>query len=248
MPIIESRGSASARGFGLFSTNAPIATLKTYTFPAGTSTFTVPAGTTSLVSVTGKGADGSSSGSMGLGSLGNIITTTSGGGFSTSTQDWSNLWAIANSIVAIGSGGTSSSYKYTGSYRYYYLSHVDDVTNYFSDMGSFSHDLYCYGTPTVSVGYGAPLSGLITANYLNSIGGVSVISIYTPNVIGGGGDGASTTGFGLTFSGGGSSGTFPYITGYPAPGPTTYNNVAVTPGATYTVVNSNSLTITYYAT
>lgn len=248
MPIIESRGSASARGFGLFSTNAPIATLKTYTFPAGTSTFTVPAGTTSLVSVTGKGADGSSSGSMGVGSLGNIVTTTSGSGSSTSTQDWSNIWAIANSIVAIGSGGTSSSYKYTGSYTYFYVFHVDSGTNYFSTVASASHDLYCYGTPTVSVSYGAPLSGLVTADYINSIGGTSVISIYTPNIISGGGSGADTTGFGLTFSGGGSSGTFPYITGYPAPGPTTYNNVAVTPGATYTIVNSNSLTITYYAT
>lgn len=49
-------------------------------------------------------------------------------------------------------------------------------------------------------------------------------------------NGADTTAFGYTFPG-----------GIEVPASTfTYNNVPVTPGTTYTIVNNGSVTITYY--
>jgi hypothetical protein len=58
--------------------------------------------------------------------------------------------------------------------------------------------------------------------------------------------GTATTGFGKTFSGGTLTGTIPYRTAVPAP-TTTFTNVAVTPGASYSIVvpSGGSLTITY---
>jgi hypothetical protein len=53
-----------------------------------------------------------------------------------------------------------------------------------------------------------------------------------------GANGVATTGFGLTFPGG--------TTITPAAPTTTFTNVAVIPGTTYTISNSGSLTITYY--
>lgn len=59
--------------------------------------------------------------------------------------------------------------------------------------------------------------------------------------------GTATTGFGRTFPGGTLTGTEPYRTTV-APSTTTFTNVAITPGATYSIVvpSGGSLTISYY--
>lgn len=62
-----------------------------------------------------------------------------------------------------------------------------------------------------------------------------------------GSNGTATTGFGKNFPGGTLTGSEPYRTAV-APSTTTFTNVAVTPGTTYSIVvpSGGSLTISYY--
>lgn len=71
--------------------------------------------------------------------------------------------------------------------------------------------------------------------------------IVSANYIELGSDGTATTGFGKTFPGGTLTGSEPYRTTV-APPTTTFTNVAITPGTTYSIVvpSGGSLVISYY--
>jgi hypothetical protein len=99
--------------------------------------------------------------------------------------------------------------------------------------GNYTIDGTCYITGN---GGGYPSTDKI-ANTVSGGGGIGQWRIYAPSYYIDPTTGASTTGFSLTFPGG---------TGG-APGTTTFNNVTVTPGNTYTISNNGALTIQYYA-
>jgi hypothetical protein len=239
MPLISRRGGAAARGFGLFGRQR---VLTTFTFPAGTSTWTAPGGVTSLVSAVGKGSDGVSD------------YTTGGGG---------PIWRVyfGNSGVNL-SGGSAPPAPI--SYDTIYSNMMSVVNNINNATGIIAYNHTAFGFIRIAfdnkwseliypnVGYGGqivagsatyswalPTSGALTwsAGYANQQFNADVS--YTFYISGS--SGSNTTGFALSFSGGGYSGG----TGTPASN-TTYNNVSVIPGTTYTIVNNGALTITYY--
>jgi hypothetical protein len=239
MPLISRRGGAAARGFGLFGRQR---VLTTFTFPAGTSNWTAPGGVTSLVSAVGKGSDGVSdytySGSI-LWSVGNVQALPLGEINSSVPHDWSEWYSPAQSAVNTmntGSGISTIALRY---FPYNNFRIYADGINYrqyaVGDTGAQTFD-YVKGSASLQVS-NWPSSGTITPA---AVAGGSFISILFTG-FGYGYSGSATSGFALSFSGGGYSGG----TGTPASN-TTYNNVSVTPGTTYTIVNNGVLTITYF--
>jgi hypothetical protein len=238
MPLISRRGGAAARGFGLFGRQR---VLTTFTFPAGTSTWTAPGGVTSLVSAVGKGSDGVSdytySGSI-LWSTGGVTALPLTEINSSVPHDWSEWYSPAQSAVTTmntGSGVSTIALRY---FSYNNFRIYADGINYrqyaVSDTGAQTFD-YVKGSASLSP-YNWPSSGTIIPAAVNN----PVISILFTG-FGYGYSGSATSGFALSFSAGGYSGG----TGTPASN-TTYNNVSVIPGTTYTIVNNGALTITYF--
>lgn len=222
MPLLGTRAAASARGFGLYGLR-----LVTVTFSAGTSSWTSPPGVTRIQTAVGKGADGTA----GYWATNSIIgyaypdpSVGSGG----SILDWSTVYNDAVALTtAANAGGTGD--RYINAVYYVWPFYISDDTA--GSRTSFTiNSMLIRGTAvTTSVG-GAPTSGRVTAgsgNYWS----VDADRYIDPT------NGAATTGFSLTFPGG---------TAAPAT-LTTFNNVSVTPGTTYTIVNNGSLTISYYA-
>lgn len=243
MPLTSTRGAASSRGFGLFGRQK---VLTTVTFPAGTSTWTAPSGVALLTTAVGKGADGTSD--YGYTASGNSVYNDTFGYSQTISPylQWSNVAYYAlnfqSTINAAGSGPVTLTTWSTA-----YVIESDNTWN------SIPNGYVSGGKSTYQ---GSILTSIIWVRgsaslYFTGNGATSGNVVYgTPNTNNGGVGllatiqgyaGAATTGFGNTFPGG----TYTSPTGNPAP-TTTFNNVAVTPGTTYTIVNNNSLTITYY--
>lgn len=217
---------------------AGAAILRTYTFPAGTSTFTVPAGTTSLTIASGKGADGAA-------------------GY------WSGT-PTTFSFILVQQDAVSSTKPYATSPTYGDIINLYGAAAYNSSSSartiSFYNGVNYYDTNVAGGNWGGPstfgpstltVRGTCTQTY--TLSGSVTLSTKIADYTGGGNSldlrvtapdyyvdpttGANTTGFGLTFPGG---------SGGPA-STTTFTNVTVTSGATYTIVNNGSLTIQYYA-
>jgi hypothetical protein len=229
-----------------FLTGSRVQTLQTYTFPGGTSTWTAPPGVTNLVSAAGKGADGSPS-SSGSATNNNFIFVAQRDYASAPNapyQAYTNIYnAASDCLVSINSGapGTRAAPIITDRPTSYITSVIS--SDYWGEYPMYGN--YWYGdSQTISGTFSLievnspPAEGLQAITYANVNGTqrgwrISVPYDYTINAT----TGASTTGFSQTFPGGAGG----------AASTTTYTNVAVTPGTTYTVVNNGALTIQYYA-
>ena len=228
MPITAKFGSVAARNFG---EGAAGKVLTTYTFPAGSSTWTAPAGVTSLVSGTGYGSDGTA-GSWNFGAYGQFGTYGETSNGASGTVNWSTIYGACvsnrDSINASGSGTRTVSW----SESIWGIGPNGQVRQIYG--GTYS-GLTVRGTATILNWGGSPqTSG--TAAYPGAYNG-SYWATYIEAYIGGS-NGSATTGFGQTWPGGTSSS--------PTAPTTIINNIAVTPGTTYTIQNNGSLVITYY--
>lgn len=235
MPTIATRGGASARGFG-FSGIKTNVTSQTFT---SSTTWVAPVGVTSLLAVIGKGQDGGGDYQAGIEmDFNSVSSTASGSGPASLPIPWSAIaqsarltverfniidyspnWQMLNRQFTFYSNGT--------------LSWVDDNQTfpYYAVVGTWS--LQSYG--------GAPNPPSGNANY-GASGTYYASGVY----IAPGGAGANTTGFGFTFPGGGISGSYPNQVGIAA-SPASYTNVAVTPGASYSlsIPDNGYITIQY---
>ena len=248
MPKTAALAVASSRGFGQFTSGA--LTLTTVTFTSST-TWTAPAYLTNLLTMTGHGTNATSDDYSGDLSKTTLYTTrreTIGSGTAV-THDWSEIYNNLQAWIAFVNTGTPGSRS------------PDPIDTYFSNAYNIlSDNTYLYfNTPVtprwgasnryVQIGTGSnqsnfsvPTSGTITYANTTQTGQVELgyNSVYL------GADGAAATGVGKTFPGG----TNNFATGIGGPYPTTnFSNVAVTPGASYSIVvpSGASISISYYA-
>lgn len=206
--------------------------LITQTFTADT-TWVAPTITNNLISAVGQGAAGAAGYWSTLNSIGGFVSGTSDCSTPTvygPSLDYSVPYGQAQSIQTYVSGWnmTGQTVSFTRTYIYYWCNtasewRVQDIT--------FNGTVRRIGT--VGLVGSMPSSGAVpTPPGTSKDAFCTNLEYYTePST------GASTTGFGKDFPGG---------TGGPA-SPTTYNNVAVTPGASYSIIvpSGGSLTITY---
>lgn len=225
MPTILTRSAGSARGYGL--TGNP--TIYRVQETLQSTTWTAPAGVTNLLTVTGKGQDGVAAFWQDISSvpfssilpywLADVPDTNFGSvGVENFAQSQWNLFP-ANP----GAGTVNMSWSCRRYVSYPSVIQAETFGPY---------DIRCTGTKTkVGNGWGSTYPPDPGFRPIYEIGGG--IQFFTPQF-----DGANTTGFGYTFAGG---------VGAPAT-PTTYNNVAVTPGTTYTINSTGDgyIIIVYY--
>lgn len=203
------------------------AQIKTQSFPPGTTSWTAPSDVSNLVSVTGYGQDSYAatwaydfSGSSTL----SFFMADAG------WTDYAQLYAHFQSRLAYVNSGAPASRALTdiGTYSFFF----NNATSTLWTQQNGSSLSYAYNTATAV--WTLPTSGgITTAVNANAQFGVINIPYYAT--------GANSTAFGKTFPGGSAGGPAPL---------TSYSNVAVTPGATYSVqnvANSASLTISYYS-
>lgn len=218
MPLVSFRGTAAANAYGFLSSKK----LVTETLPLGSSTWVAPNGVNRILTAVGKGADSVSS-TYNY----NINGASSLPGFATNTgwTDYSSLYShFSNRLTTLNSGAPSVRFLF-------------DVGDYFVFFNTATNTLWAFQNGTgISSAYGSaalnwtlPTSGTITTsiNGTGTTNGGIQIPYYTQN---------NTTAFSLTFPGG--------TLGNPATN-TTYTNISVTPGASYTIQNFGALTITY---
>ena len=201
------------------------AKLVTETFTTST-TWTAPLTTAVIGTLTGEGADGTPATVQSAAMVScNVTYYTSGSGTPGSgpvqwTQAQSGADTVRNTLNAGGAAVTFNTYQ---------IDAYPDGTNYLTEYAQYVEDVVA-GSAYDTYSGGWQSSGPIAAS-----GWSTVHYDYVQPAF----DGANTTGFGKTFAGGVSGG---------AATPVTYNNVAVTPGAAYTLVipAGGSITITYY--
>ena len=236
MPTIATRGGASARGFG-FSGIKTNVTSQTFT---SSTTWVAPVGVTSLLVVIGKGQDGASSGQ------GQFVCAFTGVSNESGTQTGPYSLPIAVSAVYSNVQACVDEFN-IGGYRSA-AAVVDRQFRFFQTQTYTFSDTYPFGTgtfPYITIANtwrinGSPSSG--TAQYVFPTFGYNAEG----DIIYPGSAGANTTGFGYTFTGGTVSGSYPNQTGSPA-SPAAYTNVAVTPGASYSlsIPDNGYITIQY---
>ena len=228
MPLLSTRGGLSSRGFGQFS-GGKATTLRTYTFPIGSSVFTVPATTNALVSAVGAGADGTPGGTTtgGFDFVRLVVSAQAFGVGIYGPPTGAQLQAILAGTVSVFNGG-GTVYTNREYWGYYPNNKYDVISNYDTVVTRV--------VPNTTTGFITPVPPAGEIPYPDPPIYTMIIQYQAyfdyPDQTG-----AATTGFGLTFPGGtgGASST------------TTFNNVAVTPNQTYVINNNKSLTITYYA-
>lgn len=208
-------------------------TLKTTVFTSST-TWVAPAVTNNLITLVGQGGDGVAGYWSTLNNVGAIVQAITDCSFSVygASLDYSVPYGQAQSIQTTASGWTTSpsgqSVSFTRAYVYYWC---PGTSNWRVSALSFSGTVRRIGT--VGLSGSMPSSGTAPtppATQQNAL--CTNIERYNDPTTG-----SSTTAFGYTFPGG---------TGGAA-SPVTYNNVAVTPGASYSIVvpAGGSVSITY---
>lgn len=237
MPTIATRGGASARGFG-FSGIKTNVTSQTFT---SSTTWVAPIGVTSLLAVIGKGQDGASDGQGSIAVANVGVSNNSGtGGTNSLPITAAAAYNTAQACVNIYNAGGFQSASFSGNRNFEFYSNqtFSWADSYpYGNTGDFPYYLVG-GTWSLT---GSPLSGSLS--YPASFSYAAVGDVIYP-----GGPGANTTGFGYTFTGGTVSGSYPNQTGNAA-SPVSYTNVAVTPGASYSLsIPANGyITIQYLA-
>lgn len=215
MPTLTSRGAASARGFGLLGA-APL-NLQTATFTSSGS-WTAPVGTTNLTVLTGAGGSGTpfSEGWY----TGNLLaaysySTSDTGGSIENTPTYEQVTSYAESVLGDLNSSTADRTKYWTVYRYFY-----NPSTYKTIVESDFTSRRMRGVVTKYEGPWDNKSG----QYVQGIGGGWYMraELYSSEAAT---TGADSTAFGNTYAGGvGGAAT-----------PVTTNNVAVTPGQTYSI-------------
>ena len=228
MPLISTGTMGSNKSFG-FSRGKP-KVLTTYTFPGGTSTWTAPDGVTNLTSAIGKGSNGTPNQWIGQRFLAQSRRAgTTGTG--SATLSAATITSELNTLASTINGMTTSN---NGAF----FSGVDWIQwNFRATSG-----VWVRTTFSVSGTFRRSGSAFIIRNHPTT-GDMSTTTAYVSDVEGAqilqaGSSGTATTGFSLTFPGG--------TVSVPTAVDTSFNNVTVSPGTTYTITNNGSLTITYF--
>lgn len=232
MPLISTGTMGSNKSFG-FSRGKP-KVLTTYTFPAGSSTWTAPAGVTSLTSAVGKGSNGTPQGWVTSNSrsrvAGALCSSVPVYGASLTYDEVYNealnLASFFNNNISL----SGTTINMTSSVFFYWCSTNSNWRRFTSTLGTLTWRRVgtCSVSTTAPTTGTVPTTGNIFANY-------SILNLQFSD---GPYAGTATTGFSLTFPGGSTSVT--------TATDTTFNNVTVSPGTTYTITNNGSLTITYF--
>lgn len=235
MPTIISRGAASARGYGFSQATAPAPpapVLQTVTFTSS-GTWVAPAGVSLVTTASGYGEAGEPGGAGwfygNAGYFAYSYSDTLRAGSPDATPSYADVTGYAQ--ASLSSVNSSSADRVVTYFPvvYYYNPNTNGTTVFYSDPVSRR----VRGLGTATSGPWGNTSGQL----VKGIGDGWYFSIeqyfeYGPTT------GASATALGLTFPGG---------DGGP-PGTTTYNNVSVTPGASYfiSIPSGGSVTLQYY--
>lgn len=219
MPRISTTAGSSARGFGLFGQGV---TTVTTTFTSST-TWTAPAGVSNLSVVSGRGSNGQPDYYV-YTTIGSVTVQALNGSYVLGPLDWSTAVSDCQALVdTTNSGGSGPRTVNPGSSATYL---IRNTTNLYLKFISSGSTYQVNGTAVLSNPSGAPTSGTVTYTDVVNLGGI-VGFLCNVDVLNAGPAGTASTGFGQTFPGGaGSGGTAPI---------TVFNNVAVTPGTTYTI-------------
>jgi hypothetical protein len=238
MPLLSTKGGASATGFGMFGTSVKF-NVTTVIYYSST-TWTAPAGVSNILTLVGAGSGGSSdSWSENTISYAQVFRFNQGSWGSGVAPSWNTLYNLNTSDLAIANaGGTGIRTVNTNSLSYF--SYPD---NTWQTIGPSSYTYIIRGTATTFTSGYTQTSGTIVHNTLNDNWNgfyVKAEMLYS------GGPGSATTAFGYTFPGGGYGGSTGSGVGYPAT-PITYNNIAVAPGTGYSlsIPSGGSVSISY---
>lgn len=206
----------------------------TQTFTSNT-TWVAPANVSNLLVLTGEGQDGTAAYWSALNNVGaavNALTACGNPSYGPSL-DYSVPYGQAQSIQTTASGWTTSSsgqfVSFTRVYVYYWCPSASEW-----QVSGITFTGTVRRTGTVSLVGNMPSSGTVpTPPATQQTATCTNLEVYNDAT-----NGAPTTGFGYTFAGG---------SGGPAT-PVTYNNVPITPGATYNLVipAGGSISIEYY--
>lgn len=246
MPLLSTKGGASATGFGMFGESVVFnVTTVTYTSNA---TWTVPAGVSNVLSLVGSGSGGESD-YWNNKYFFHYIEAYAGIEYppaTSPTADWSGLYAVAQNKLATTNAGAPGIRSVDSTNYSYEIAQGNGLHAIASDVnGTYiirnSGVLYQKGI--------SQTSGLITFNSLYPPAGGTNESGWRIDCeyLITGQAGSASTGFGYTFPGGGYTSSTPGSgVGYPAT-PITYNNIAVTPGQTFSLVipSGGSIAISY---
>lgn len=235
MPTVISRGAGSARGFG-FGSGGAGTTLQTVTFTSN-STWVAPAGVSLVTTASGYGAPGEtvpggwSGGPVNGGYVAYSYENDTFPGNPANTPTYAEVTSTANATLAsINSSTGDRTISFTVIVYDYNPTTNGTSVNYYTNS---------YRARGVATSDGASYTwGNTSNNKVQGLGAGWYFNIeryydgYTTV-------GASSTAIGRTFPGG---------DGGPA-GTTTYTNVSVTPGASYSIVvpSGGSVTLQYYA-
>lgn len=218
--------------------------LITRTFTSNT-TWTAPATTGSVLTMSGYGgpatADAYNSNKY-LGLFGAVGVSATGYPNAPYAQ-WATVYGYLNDAIAVATASNTTRLAAFAPYSAQYAIGTDDTWQLVTSSGS----VWLTSNTYTSTPYRSPqTSGNIT--YSSIVSGGNTASDWQLSAPGYdlGGNGTAATGLGKTFPGGTLSGSEPYRTTVPAT-TTTFTNVVVTPGATYSIVvpSGGSLTITY---
>lgn len=226
----------------MFSANTPqgsTVSVTTQTFYSST-TWVAPAGVTSISTLVGKGQDGTSGGySSDLVGQVRVAVFVTPGSYDPPPPDWSNIGGSLDWSAPYGNEQSFLSDLNSGAPS------VRSKTYYFCFYQYYGTPYNAWYTTGVRPNIGVTIQGYATANSTPPSSGVIPISsnIFNSYLISAdtyhpGSAGSSTTGFGYTFAGGAAD---------TAATPVTYNNVAVTPGASYSlsIPSGGYIQITY---
>lgn len=222
--------------------------LTTITFTSN-DTWVAPAGVTNVVSIEGKGSNGVSD------SLGNVANfdyhadkNQGSPPFANSPYaSYTNLYNYANTTLStLNAGGSGTRYITTNFIYEVYCAVVSDNTwvGYFTYSGNPLAGVAITGTCSISSLNGGPTSGNVVWSSMNNYSGSTIsVSGYIA-----GHAGSNATALGQTFAGGTYTGTYPNATGNAASA-STYYNISVTPGNSYSIVvpSGGYVTLNYYS-
>lgn len=226
MPTLTSRGAASARGFGLLGA-APL-NLQTATFNSSGS-WTAPAGVSNLTVLTGAGGTGipfsESWATSSIGYAAYSYETSSTGGSVDNTPTYEGVTGYAEAVLASINNSTADRTVVWAAYRYFY-----NPTTYKTIVESDYVSRRIRGTAVKYVGpwdnttY-QPVRGIGSGWYM------AAEQYFSEGPTAGG----TSSAFGNSYAGGADG---------PAT-PVTTNNVAVTPGQTYTITVASGGYVTF---
>lgn len=218
MPRISTTAGSSARGFGLFGQGV---TTVTTTFTSST-TWTAPAGVSNLSVVSGRGSNGQPDYYV-YTTIGSVTVQALNGSYVLGPLDWSTAVSDCQALVnTTNSGGSGPRTVNPGSSSTYYI----NTSNLYLKFISSGSTYQVNGTAVLSNPSGAPTSGTVTYTDVVNLGGI-VGFLCNVDVLNAGAAGTASTGFGQTFPGGAASGGTAPIT--------TFTNVTVIPGTTYSI-------------